>query len=326
MSGGVMLSAVEDRLGSVGKYYPYGEERNSPQFPNDQVKFATYTRDSGTGLDYADQRYYASTFGRFMTPDPYKASGGPGDPGSWNQYAYTRSDPINRYDPYGLDDSPPFGITFSPYPPLSGLPGPWGDASGADLNLGAFGESAAGQLLLVTHFSSGFSSGNLTDIAPKDRNLTLRQRTADLIWMRLGQGLLQNWTATGENCLKDLGAFGLTSQDINQQAGSTTLVDYRGLSPAMRNALRPGADFTAVPGANSIIYNIANFWQFTFAEMEATLVHEYIHMLRPDLSDIQIQSMLALEQDDSDHSNISIKLANDCFGGAAVSTYHAPTP
>ncbi len=31
MSGGVMLSAVQDRLGSVGKSYPYGEERNSPQ-------------------------------------------------------------------------------------------------------------------------------------------------------------------------------------------------------------------------------------------------------------------------------------------------------
>ena len=65
-----MLAAVQDRLGSVGKYYPYGEERGGGNPPNDQVKFATYTRDSGTGLDYADQRYYASTFGRFMTPDP----------------------------------------------------------------------------------------------------------------------------------------------------------------------------------------------------------------------------------------------------------------
>ncbi len=96
---GVMPSAVQDRLGSVGKYYPYGEERNSPQLPNDQVKFATYTRDAGTGLDYADQRYYASTFGRFVTPDPYKASGGPSDPGSWNRYVYVTGDPVNYYDP-----------------------------------------------------------------------------------------------------------------------------------------------------------------------------------------------------------------------------------
>ena len=35
------------------------------------------------------------------------ASGGPGDPQSWNRYAYTRGDPINRYDPAGTDDSTP---------------------------------------------------------------------------------------------------------------------------------------------------------------------------------------------------------------------------
>ena len=56
-NGVYMQSAVQDRLGSVGKYYPYGEERNSPPLSNDQVKFSTYTRDSGTDLDYADLRY-----------------------------------------------------------------------------------------------------------------------------------------------------------------------------------------------------------------------------------------------------------------------------
>ena len=99
---------IQDRLGSVGKYYPYGEERNSPQLPNDQVKFATYTRDSATGNDYADQRYYTSVLGRFMTPDPHEASGGPSSPGSWNRYAYASSDPANNNDPTGLDaEGPP---------------------------------------------------------------------------------------------------------------------------------------------------------------------------------------------------------------------------
>src|SRR5229473_1850887 len=75
--GGRMLGD-EDRLGSRGKYFPYGDDRTSPAAPpNDQVKFATYTRDSATGLDYADQRYYGSTYGRFASPDPYIASGGP---------------------------------------------------------------------------------------------------------------------------------------------------------------------------------------------------------------------------------------------------------
>jgi len=93
-----------ERLGSKGKYFPYGEDRGTP-LPNDQVKFATYTRDSATGLDYADQRYYANNFGRFMSPDPYHATptspSGPGDPQSCNRYAYTGNDSVNRIDPLG---------------------------------------------------------------------------------------------------------------------------------------------------------------------------------------------------------------------------------
>ena len=92
---------VQDRLGSVGKYYPYGEERNSPQLPNDQVKFATYTRDSATGNDYADQRYYTSVLGRFMTADTSFENEDASDPGSWNAYSYSEGDPVNFYDPTG---------------------------------------------------------------------------------------------------------------------------------------------------------------------------------------------------------------------------------
>ncbi len=99
---GLTPAVITDRLGSVGKYYPYGEERNSPQLPNDQVKFATYTRDSATGNDYADQRYYSSALGRFMTRD----RGGRAKlrwPQSWNRYSYVWSDPINYRDSRGLD-------------------------------------------------------------------------------------------------------------------------------------------------------------------------------------------------------------------------------
>jgi RHS repeat-associated protein len=49
-----------------------------------------------------DQRFYNSVYGRFMSPDPYKQSGGAGDPGSWNRYAYVGGDPINHADPQGL--------------------------------------------------------------------------------------------------------------------------------------------------------------------------------------------------------------------------------
>jgi len=43
-----------------------------------------------------------------MTPDPYQASAtspsDPTTPQSWNRYAYTHGDPVNRLDPSGLED------------------------------------------------------------------------------------------------------------------------------------------------------------------------------------------------------------------------------
>ena len=98
--------APMDQLGSVGTYFPWGENKGGTN-PQDTWSFATYWQDSVSGLDYANNRYYSNAYGRFMTPDPYMASGGPGDPQSWNRYAYTRGDPINRYDPAGTDDSTP---------------------------------------------------------------------------------------------------------------------------------------------------------------------------------------------------------------------------
>ena len=77
-AGGRRL-AVQDRLGSVGSYFPYGEARSGTN-PLDTWSFATYWRDSATSLDYADQRYYSNQFGRFMSPDPYQAGAGSGDP------------------------------------------------------------------------------------------------------------------------------------------------------------------------------------------------------------------------------------------------------
>jgi RHS repeat-associated protein len=96
-----------DRLGSIRyrkptgagerlDFFPYGEERPSST-AQDRDKFATYMRDD-TGLDYADQRYFTNTSGRFVTPDPA------GDGSNW--YAYAGGDPANNFDPTGLECSP----------------------------------------------------------------------------------------------------------------------------------------------------------------------------------------------------------------------------
>ena len=109
-----LAAVAADRLGSIGKFYPYGQEKPSAT-TNDTEKFTGYFRDQATGLDYADQRYHQPGVGRFMSADPYKASAGANDPGSWNRYAYTRGDPVNRIDSSGLDDTPTFTVTATGY-------------------------------------------------------------------------------------------------------------------------------------------------------------------------------------------------------------------
>jgi RHS repeat-associated protein len=117
---------VADRLGSLRysngqavSFYPYGEDKGTPA-ANDQVKFATYTRDSVDLYDYADQRYYYSGWGRFLSPDPYSGSMDPANPQSWNRYSYLLGDPVNSIDPTGLAEvcemDTPICTGGDPYP------------------------------------------------------------------------------------------------------------------------------------------------------------------------------------------------------------------
>ena len=108
---------VADRTGSLSgikrhDYLPFGEElyagtgnRTTAQgYVADAVrqKFTSYERDSETGLDFAQARYYASTQGRFTSPDPFNGSMSPGNPQSFNRYSYTLNSPLNFVDPLGL--------------------------------------------------------------------------------------------------------------------------------------------------------------------------------------------------------------------------------
>ncbi len=100
---------LTDRLGTVRattggqrySYFPYGQERAVTG--NDQYKFGTYYRDGKSGLDYAEMRYYASGWGRLLTPDPYKRTEANESSGNWNQYGYVIGDPVNYFDAMGMD-------------------------------------------------------------------------------------------------------------------------------------------------------------------------------------------------------------------------------
>jgi RHS repeat-associated protein len=157
--------AVMDQLGSVGTYYPWGENRGGTN-PQDTWSFGTYWTDSVTGLDYANNRYYFNSLGRFVTPDPYASnSGGAGDPSgpqSWNKYAYTRGDPVNRVDPAGMQDcAADFCVTgyglgdseFGGSPGVGGSGGiiePWNDPVGQKTAL-----PFASSLPMITNVNSG---------------------------------------------------------------------------------------------------------------------------------------------------------------------------
>lgn len=66
-------------------------------------RFTSYDRNFTSGLDYAVNRHYDSTQGRFTQVDPIGARASSlSDPQSWNLYTYCGNDPVNHTDPSGL--------------------------------------------------------------------------------------------------------------------------------------------------------------------------------------------------------------------------------
>src|ERR1700685_3086424 len=65
--------------------------------------FTGKERDTESGLDYFGARYYASSMGRFSSPDEPFVDQSSGDPQSWNLYSYVRKNPLSNTDPNGQD-------------------------------------------------------------------------------------------------------------------------------------------------------------------------------------------------------------------------------
>ena len=84
-------------------FYPFGGERIVVSSSGNNYKFTGKERDSESGLDNFTARYFGSSMGRFMSPDPDDDSGfeNQDDPQSWNAYAYVRNNPLNLTDPSG---------------------------------------------------------------------------------------------------------------------------------------------------------------------------------------------------------------------------------
>ncbi len=325
--GGKKL-AVRDRLGSKGVYYPFGEERGSAVQNDDS--FATYYRDKTTALDYADQRYYSALTGRFVTPDPYQASGGVAEPGSWNRYAYVEGDPVNFGDPRGLlREACPFLSCSEGGDFTDG----WGSDSGgwfsgADTGIGS------------TDSRGGAGSGGSASFR------TSKTRVYDAIYSHIAK----LGTELSSDCLSDLGKFGIAQTTLTYNAARLRLGDitssgdlWSGLylySASYSAALHDpkNGDLTiaqwykaqgeqsqqvhaatvassAVSRNGPVVYIDPSYFNGAASEdVAATVIHELIHAISGAFDDqIQLRLFGPAGVNPKDTSNITKKLREDCI-------------
>ncbi len=64
--------------------------------------FTGKERDQESGNDYFGARYYASSMGRFMSPDPGNIGVEIANPQTWNMYSYGLNNPLTITDPNGM--------------------------------------------------------------------------------------------------------------------------------------------------------------------------------------------------------------------------------
>ena len=95
-------------------YMPFGEELGAGVggrttgmgFPGTadgiRQKFTAYERDTESGLDFAQARFYSSGQGRFTSVDPFMGSAITANPQTFNRYSYVTNAPLSLIDPSGM--------------------------------------------------------------------------------------------------------------------------------------------------------------------------------------------------------------------------------
>jgi len=97
------LSSGTNRFGQISwqeRYTPFGEALTPNGVNDNKGGFTGHVKDTATGLNYMQARYYDPNIGRFLSIDPVTFMDS-GNPGSFNRYAYTFNDPVNKTDPTG---------------------------------------------------------------------------------------------------------------------------------------------------------------------------------------------------------------------------------
>lgn len=108
-----VVTGSDKQLKSRHDYLPFGEEitagvggrttdQGYSQPSGIRQGYTGYEKDGETGLNFAQNRYYSPTMGRFTSPDEPFADQWEDDPQSWNLYTYVGNNPLLYIDPFGL--------------------------------------------------------------------------------------------------------------------------------------------------------------------------------------------------------------------------------
>jgi len=94
----VLLADESGTVTAAYEYGPYGElwRASGPDAGRNPFRFSTKYRDAETALYYYGHRYYSPDYGRFISQDPIRESGG------LNLYAFVNNNPTNYYDYLGM--------------------------------------------------------------------------------------------------------------------------------------------------------------------------------------------------------------------------------
>ena len=309
----------QDRLGTDrtggARFRPFGEEVTATG-----NSFATYTKDGFSGLNYADQRFYASGYGRFTSPDPYMASGGPSEPGSWNRYAYAGGDPINYNDPSGRARCNVVMVSTT-YPDSN-------DGMTASTTVGMWCYSAGGSQSVYVQSSgpgldpTSFAKGMEGAVAAAfDANEWATTQTA----LRRAASQIGGMSFTGK-CKDDIYSIigdnsdNATPAALQKAAGAvvfkngltTTDIAGNGTNIQQQFAGEPNRYATALIGGSTVYWRPGwEAFQSIPGMILGGVLHELIHNI--GFGDETIQRGLGLDVDLGDTDNITRRLARDCF-------------
>jgi len=98
-----LLTGSDGSVIGASTSLPFGDGLSLSGTDTDPYHFAGLDHDSGSGTEHASFRQYSSTFGRWMSPDPFSGSYDFTNPQSLNRYTYVLNNPLTLADPSGLD-------------------------------------------------------------------------------------------------------------------------------------------------------------------------------------------------------------------------------